>query len=704
MKQSINTKMRMRRKIFLAVMAGIVFTACSDQLADTPPVVNSPETQGAPIMFGLESKGSTRTNFVGAEAANLLDNKFVVTGFKGSSTDDADRSIVFDNYLVVYEENTAYTTESNTRNWEYVGKGLTTHAENNGITSQSMKYWDYSKPQYDFIAWSTGKKTAIFEEPTSGTIPSGKVLVSAIDPSSLGTAAYSYTGRSADLMDCYIADIVTRKKAQYGDDPVTIKFRSLGAKVRMGIYETIPGYSVRNVEFYNAFNSASHNNTPKLFTTDNASLIYNSGTYTVYYPTVGEEGNPDNNQAHVKFVGTGDQSSIVDFSSLNYFGAEESEKTTGDVFLGRSSNAASMAGEAEGNYFSPYLPNETGTSLNLRVNYVLESTDGSGEIIEVKGAYCQVPSFYTQWKAGYAYTYLFKISDRTNGYATDDNNYDPITGVPLDDDTPAGLYPITFDAIVVNSEDGDQTQETITLVSTPSITTYMEGQVVINNNEYTITDNPIYVTVGENDDLVELDESNAAVYKLDNNSCTEADIVDALTYSADNTASIIIGRNNIGMVKQSITPVSTIENGVDGSPIDLGANKAVKFQPSVGTFAFVYTQTDPTVFNDVYVPISKVPYEDVTGLYRNFKLEAASGNAQTGVIYFSMDGDGKLMQVENLTDDDSVEGYYVYTSTPAERHACFEGEKAVSGHGYFDKYTKNNGVYYTKVIKVVGGQ
>lgn len=694
--------MRMTRKIFLAVMAGIVFTACSDQLADTPPVVNSPETQGAPIMFGLESKGSTRTNFVGAEAANLLDNKFVVSGFKGSATAGGG-SVVFDNYLVEYEENTAYTTESNTRNWEYVGKGLTTHAINNGITSQSMKYWDYSKPQYDFIAWSTGKNTAIFEAPTSGTIPARSVLVSAINPSSLGTAAYTYTGRSADLMGCYIADIVTRKKAQYGDDPVTIKFRSLGSKVRMGIYETIPGYSVRNVEFYNAFNSADHNSTPKLFTTDNASLIYNSGTYTVYYPTVDEEGNPDNNQAHVKFDGTGSQSSIVDFSALNYFGAEESEKTTGAAFLGRSSNAASMAGEAEGNYFTQYLPNETGTSLNLRVNYVLESTDGSGEIIEVKGAYCQVPSIYTQWKPGYAYTYLFKISDRTNGYATDDAHYDPIGGGTTDN-TPAGLYPITFDAFVVNDEDADQAQETITLVSTPSITTYMEGQVVVNNNEYKVTGKPIYVTVVENNALVTLTASNAAVYKLDVSSCTEADITDALTYSSDNTSSVIIGRNGIEMTKQTITPVSVIENGVDGNPINLSGNMAAKFQPSAGTFAFVYTQTAPTANQDVYVPVSKDAYDDVTGLYRNFKLEAASGTAQAGVIYFSMDSDGKLKHEDTISVGDPVDGYYVYTSTPAERHACFAGEKAVSGHGYFDKYTKNNGVYYTKVIKVVGGQ
>ena len=697
MKQSINLKpRRMNRKIFLAAMAVTVFTACSDQVAETPSVVNSPqqETPGTPIMFGSESKGSTRAQFTGAEAADLLNKKFVVTGYKGSSTGSVG-SIVFDNYLVEYAENTAYTTESNTRNWEYVGKGLIQPAINNGITSQSMKYWDYSKSQYDFIAWSTGSKEAIYD----GTPSSGQVLVSGIDPSTAtnpNKGAYTLTGKSADLMSCYIADIVTRAKSRYGDDPVTIKFRNLGAKVRMGIYETVPGYSVRNVEFYSAANTADVSTTPTLFTTNSTSLIYNSGTYTVYYPTVDDWSNSDNNQAHVKFSGTGSPSSTVGFGALNYFGSEESEKTSGDVFLGRSSNHASMAGEAEGNYFTQYLPNEAGIFLNLRVNYVLESTDGSGEIIEVKGATAQVPSFFTQWKAGFAYTYLFKISDRSNGYT---GGYDPIGGGSTDD-TPAGLYPITFDAVVVNSEDGDQAQETITLVSTPSITTYMEGQVVVNNNEYKVTGKPIYVTVGENNALVTLTTSNAALYTLDSNTYTEADILDALSFTSDESGNNITGRNGIALSGQTITPVSTIENGVDGNPINLGGNKAAKFSPAANTYAFVYIQKTPTTYEDLYAPVSKNPLEDVTGLYRNFSLTPASGEPQTGATYFSMDSDGKLTDVTSSVGT-NVDGLYIYKSTPSERHKCMEGEKAVSGHGYFDKYTHNDGVYYTKIIKVV---
>jgi hypothetical protein len=65
-----------------------------------------------------------------------------------------------------------------------------------------------------------------------------------------------------------------------------------------------------------------------------------------------------------------------------------------------------------------------------------------------------------------------------------------------------------------------------------------------------------------------------------------------------------------------------------------------------------------------------------------------------------MDAEGKLFQAYPVAGQDSVDGLYVYHSTPSEKHLCIEGEKAVSGHSYFDKYYQNNGVYYAKVIKV----
>ncbi len=789
------------RKVYLtlATVAGMTLAGCTSDEIVVDNNVGSYEGTETPIVFSSLRKGMTRADFVGAEAAEKLGNKFVVSGYKGGATATTEPSIVFDNYLVEYEENTANTTASNTNNWEYVGKGVIKHAADKGITSQTIKYWDYSKTQYDFLAWSTGKATAIYE----GDPVAGQVLVSAIKTDALGTEAYTFTGTAADLSDCYVSDIVTVNKegtAGIGEvtgynQPVTLKFRALGTKVRIGIYETIPGYSVKNVTFYSAAASDDANTTPKLFTTA-ANNIFTEGTYTVTFPTVDQPGSEDNNQAHVAFAPkTSTQSSSVAWGNLNYTIAQQSEKTTGEVFLGRTSNTASFAGDEADNYYVIYLPNEAGTNLNLRVNYTLESIDGSGETIEVKGATAQVPSIYTTWKPGFAYTYLFKISDRTNGFT---GPYDPENPDALSTESnPAGLYPITFDAVVVNAEDNGQTQETITTVSAPSITTYQKGSNVVNQNEYSAP-GKIFVTVNDtNDPTKSPDLANgdlqtltgkAALYTIPAGK-TEADVVDALQMQDDDAATgTIKGRSELVLTVATSTLTNSIEYGVDGNAISVGTDQALSFTPATGTtYAFVYTKKAATANTDMFQPVTKAVDESVEGLYRYALTGAPAGDAQKGVKYFANNdaSTGMLTPfigqgVSNLYLDNAgttvATGYavtgttYYYTTdagmtytaaTPiayadfktatlytydevthtftaktetepvngtayyaaedlntycvilpqqtdgwyvideaAAKVACGATDKAVSGMTYFDKYVQNDGVYYTKVIKV----
>jgi hypothetical protein len=208
---------------FLAAMTSVALFSCTgDEFADTSPAPQEDFVEEIPIVFSSVNKGMTRADYTGKEAAEMLGKKFVVTGYKGSQSkwSDADNMIVFDNYLVEYQENTAHTSESNVANWEYVGKGLIPHASSKGITRQSIKYWDYSAKQYDFIAWSAGSNTALY----SGSPSTGKVVVSAIDPKQVnGGYAYSFTGSAADLQDCYISDLVTIKKSENKyDKPVTL--------------------------------------------------------------------------------------------------------------------------------------------------------------------------------------------------------------------------------------------------------------------------------------------------------------------------------------------------------------------------------------------------------------------------------------------------------------------------------------------------
>ena len=799
--------------IFVAT-AGLLLAGCAN---DDLIVENSnPEAVNAemPILFSSVKKGMTRADATGADAAALLGNQFVVSGYKGDNTATVG-NIVFDNYLVEWTENTANTTESNSTNWEYVGKGRIKHAIDNGITSQTIKYWDYSKDQYDFIAWSTGSKTAIYEMPASGTVPDGSVLVSAITPSTIGTQAYTFTGTADDLSACYIADLVTVKKAQYGDKPVEFRFRQLGTKVRIAIYETVPGYSVKNVEFYSAAASNDASATAaKLFTTT-ANDIYTEGTYTVSFPTVDADGNDDNNQAHVTFAPKSgvEQATTISWGKLNYTIAEEGEKIDKE-FLGRTSATASYAGKASDNYYVVYLPNEGGTNLNLRVNYTLESIDGSGEEITVKGATAQVPSIYTTWKPGFAYTYLFKISDKTNGYT---GVYDP---TKPDDTTvnsdPAGLYPITFDAVVENAEDNDATQETITTVSAPSITTYQKGSTVINDNEYKAATGDIFVTVNDGETASTPDLANgklqtlkvalatdpvtywtkAALYTIPAGK-TEADVVDALQMQDDDAADgTIKGRSGLVLTEAAFTLVDKVEYGVDGNPVAVSENQALRFTPAAATtYAFVYEKKRATTTTEKFQPVSKTKGASVAGLYRYALKNAPAGDVKKGVTYFTasdkdmvsniflgqgvsnlyLDADGNTIakgyaatgttyyytvnhgmsykaahnvtfaanMLDGLYEEDTTttpstfkvttdtglptegKAYYYKDGTDyvycvflpqqtnpaggdrlkivdetAPKILCTASMKAVVGMTYFDKYTQNNGVYYTKVIKV----
>jgi len=805
----------MKHNLFFYAMAAasLVLTSCVEEndIVEGPPAKNV----NAPIQFSSAKSTMTRegSDIVGSKAAEMLGGKFVVMGYKGANSTftTPGSTKVFDNYVVEYAENTANTTESNTNNWEYAGKTPIAHATANGIVAQTIKYWDYSTPQYDFIAWSTGTKTAIY----SGSPTTGQVLVSAITPATAtGTTAdparvaYTMKGTAEDLSKCYVADLVTVKKADYDNGPVNIRFRSLGTKVRISLYETVPGYSVKNVRFYQKAGVLTDVGTQittnaTIFTTTDDD-IKTQGTYTVYFPTVNNTSDADNNQAHITFEGTGGQTTMVQMGAMNYTIAEQGEKTPGKVFLGRTSSTATYAGDAEKNYYVTYLPNESGTNLNLRVDFDLEATDGSGEEIHVKNATAQVPLIYASWKPGYAYTYIFKISDKTNGRT---GNYDPTKpdDDPYNTADPAGLYPITFDAVVVNDENADVFQETITTISTPSITTYQQGSAVVNNNEYTVNGKDIFVTVNEDDALVTL-TGKAALYTIPAGK-TEAEVVDALSYQADNAATgTIKGRSGLVLTEATSTLDNKVEWGADGNTISLSTNQALRFTPAASTtYAFVYTKTapvgDPVVKYEALDFASFAPgdtkyrydYKKATHSYYNVDDNGTPGDdtddtvteyfdAQEGVSYFSLsagiytkespylgqnvgnlylDGAGNTVArghavtgttyyyttnfgmtytaatnvayadylanydtyfkdpahtVAN-TDATPVNGQAYYTSAgkfivilPQQTNTWYElntasyveadEAAAVTGQTYFDKYTKNNGVYYTKVIKV----
>lgn len=460
-------------KFFIAAASALALASCSSD--DFLGEIQGNEQNGATsaINFGGDTGKITRATTKGNAAAELLENNFVVVGFKNNEKDAANNKVyAFDHYNVNFKDDPAFSSESNRAGWEYVNQDMTVKGTKpaaslaqSGVKQQTIKYWDHSCASYDFIAFSMGKGAASeYATPTH------------VDKDKLATAAYTLSGNVNTLSECYISDMKTVEEKDYNTTSVSMSFRHLASKVRMALFETVPGYVISDVKFYDATSTTAN---------PEGTLIgkfNNSGTLTVYFPTTGivNKDKKDYNKAHVKFTATEGENGVLNFKkfgAVNYKNQAEGTIPEGTTYLSQNAAKPSYCGAG----YQNVLPSEGAASaITLRIDYKLTSVDGSNETINVKGATATVPAEYTEWKSGYAYTYIFKISPDTNGS----------TG-----GSSTGLTAISFDAVVVDDE-ANGLQETITTVSDNSFTTYgyKDNKVTTNGNEY-VNGTEIYATV-----------------------------------------------------------------------------------------------------------------------------------------------------------------------------------------------------------------
>ena len=637
----------MKKNYFiLAVIASFFLASCSNEeyVGDNSFTIQNSNA----IAFGGGFKAITRGESYGADAAALLNKRFVVGGFKKDGTT---YKMVFDNYGVEWTENSAGKTESNTSDWEYVGLAKSPTSQ---ITSnQTIKFWDYSTSSYDFIAYSTGTAAEVSGDPSTG-----QVKVTAISHDNLSTQAYTLSGSKDDLAKCYIADLVTVNKADYGKE-VQLTFHSLASKIRVGLYETIPGYSVQNVKFYSA-----HPSTLGTGSSETATLIgtfKSNGTYKVYFT---------DKKANIELTSSTDASNAG-------FG------TFPSTAISTTSNAATFA---PGGY-QQVIPSNSGSAMELAVDYTLVSEDGSGEVINVYGATAYIPASYTNWLPNYAYTYIFKISNNTNGWTS------TVAG------DPAGLYPITFDAIVLDNQVGGS-QSTITTVASPSITTYQKGHVYTAGPEYAASmTNPIYVQVMVGNTLRGDLGTNGQLYTL-SAAKSEADVLDALSIQASTTATTITGRNGLTLTEaNSDATIETIPRE-DGTNITITAGQAASFAATAGDYAYVY---DTGEWDGVKVTSAAgdvAPASWPTGCYSDKKCTTectGSFVAGTTEYYLKSSYIYSAETVGSTAPSDWTTAWYKDSDGTTAVDAW---DATNNGKIFYKKYTVDHKIYGVKVIKV----
>ena len=419
--------------IYIAILALFIMGGCThDELLETPLTQDE-------IVFAAASGKVTRAGE--ASLAKYIENFRIY----GTNTKNDKNSLVFNNYVLWYDEE---RTQSNTSNWEYVGYDPVDNK------LQTIKYWDFSAFPYMFWAIAGAGWGNFTVKDEKDRIASFNTPVEEVDGS---------------MPSLYYTKPTVITKDQY-TDPVTFQFFGAHSRIRFAFYETVPGYAVKNVKFYidtDEYTECAVNG--KFNIRGNLSFTYD---YT-------DEDEPGVN---VGFLPSG-QAAYHTFGNLNYTKAATGwlAQNGGSDYLGVLTSAPTYAGNVDiPGYYTciiPYPENETPLSIN--VDYTLVSLDRSGQEIEITGAKATVPVQFCQWKSNYSYTYLFKITD-------------------------SDLSPITFEAYGEIDNTTNNEQGTITTVNDYSITTHQDGDVdengIIYESSPYIADpyRPIWISVVKN--------------------------------------------------------------------------------------------------------------------------------------------------------------------------------------------------------------
>jgi hypothetical protein len=619
-----------KNKLFLAT-AILALASCADNTYLGDQEGNTQGGTGGAISFGSNTGKATRATSNTGTVAQMLDGQFLVYGVKSGASAGTDLQKVFVNYKVW---DVAGHTTSNSSGWEYVGANGSSSLGTGNISltsDQTIKYWDHSAADYRFVAGSPISAFTFNINTDGSDAVADNTIESATVTGLAGHLNPNPSGSKLASNPVYIADPVKIAESSYstayGTAPVTFHFTRQQARVRVGIYETIPGYVIKEISFYTQAGSVDGTNPHNVILTSGTTGYFRgatNGTATVTY-------NWTTPSYTFTYDDTGQNPTIT--TAQNWYGGKFESATpanpatpaiTAITSTGTGIWGADNDMDATTTGYFTVIPTASATTaapLLLKCNYTLLSEkDGSGETITVTGATAAIPAAFSKWKPNTSYTYIFKISDNTNGS----------TG-----NSKVGLYPITFDAVVTAEESAEGT---ITTVSTPSITTYQTGSVLANGTgiEYK-TGTAIYLTVQNNTTgaLNTLTDGGTAVGAVQVYKLTAAVDANPAPTEADMQVTAPSGTDLFTLG----TSAATVDN------VSLPANQHGTFTPSAAGFYAIQYLTAYDSGTVLTSGTSLTGYYTRTGTDPNYTYTVASGTADGQTTYYKPAYTYKIVKV-----------------------------------------------------------
>lgn len=346
----------MHKHIFIISALAICLLSCSTPEQDDLLI---PEPQQGSISFGGNS-GSWQdapTSRAGETGLETIEKSFRVWGYKntgGNHTDGfTDPQKVMDGYIVKWTQ----PATGGTGSWDYTG--IKNEKLNNA--TQTVKYWDYSATCYRYFAFSPEDaevKTTLLAKDGSVTTN----LTAATQTSFSIPFEYKEDAKSSTTP--YISDLWLSDNQNFGDDKkygacVKLTFAPIVTKVRIIFKypENITNISIKDISFQQTTGE-----------------VPTEGNIRINYPITGTGTQP-------VYSWETTQTGIINLS-VPY--EEEADKIHQTTERGKW-------------YYVPPI-GEQGT-------YTMTAT------IDGKTSTAIIPAEYMQWKAGYQYTYIFKITE-----------------------------------------------------------------------------------------------------------------------------------------------------------------------------------------------------------------------------------------------------------------------------------------------------
>lgn len=363
-------------RILSFLISALCLLSCSSE-QDKPETPEPKPNVG--IAFGgangiWQDAPTTRSGETGLET---LFKSFRVWGYKNYAATPNSPQVIMDGYQVNYTQSSAGTTASNTADWEYVGLTHPKHP-----TTQTIKYWDYSASTYRFYAFTPANAPIIPASSADNSSASSGTPTSTTEDVFRIPFAYS-EGATAKSVP-YISDLWfsnnTDATSLYGKC-VTLRFSPLIAKVRFKF--TYPANTKRititNILFGDSryIKNPSSANTPL------------KGTITATYPLTGID--PPTSYTPSFAWKTSEETGATGFLRLT-------------IPYEEASDAIHLLQDKKLYNKWYYVPPFNIAQYNQGAYTISAIIDGNKTL-------ATVPAEYMQWKAGYQYTYIFKITE-----------------------------------------------------------------------------------------------------------------------------------------------------------------------------------------------------------------------------------------------------------------------------------------------------